>query len=655
MTTAQPGRRAPNRQQSAYERVQQLAGKIAKAESTDLHAFVPRATAKKQAVVAVIGEVNQGKSSIINALIGRPGLSPVDYRVHTDTYLLFAHDDDERVRAHFGDHGAAAIGVDDLAVWASSRVPQAVQHLDVKVRAPWLGGLVLVDTPGSGGLNSRHGKVALAAIEQASALLFVSDADSPFSESELRFITEAAQRIETVLFVLTKTGNTPGWREVLEENENSVAKVAPRFASAPWIPVDSVLATRSLTLLDGRHPLDVAQFQHVSAESVDGAQLDHVDAREDDTDTVEALELWEESGIKQLLDVLRTDVEPRGAELAGLNVLRYCRSLLDRLERIVATEIASFDDDPALQAAVELEQARLAKLHNEQRLWSSDFDRRVSLLRIDVTQTLGARTTATRSAWTDRVLKITGGLDEQRTEALLLELRDDLDNLSKQVLTNIDARFISIASALFAELDGVDIPDLQSLPELVDLALPQLLSAGRFGRQEALDAVLTASSSSRAATGLVGVIGHVFNFTTNPVLAIAGAIGGAGGVGFRLWTKRDASRKAELRQTIASWITEAQSIIRNEIERRVVERRFDVAGVFRASLEQQIADVDRLLQATKLSAKTAAGDRESTRKDLRQKGEEIGRARREIDQLLARPAHSCAPSQSNVPGGTGGR
>jgi len=653
MTTTQPGRRAPNRKQSAYEHVYQLAGKIAKAELTDLNAFVVSATAKDQVVVAVMGEVNQGKSSVINSLIGRPGLSPVDYTVHTDTYLLFAHDDDEGVRAHLaGDHGATAIAVDDLAEWASNRVPREVQHLDVKVRAPWLGALVLVDTPGSGGLDSRHGSVALAAAEQATALLFVSDAESPFSATELRFITQAAQRIETVLFVLTKTGNTPGWREVLNENEKNVAKAAPRFAGARWIPVDSLLATHALTLLGGRHPLDVAELQHISAQSPDAAQSQRVDDSRDDTDTVEALELWEESGIKQLLDVLRTDVEPRGADLANLNVLRYCRSLLDRLERIVATQIASFEDDPALQAAVEVEQARLAKLHSEQRLWTSDFDRQVSLLKIDVSQQLGARTTATRSAWTNRIVKITRGLDEQGTEALLLELRDDLDNLSKELLANIDARFISIASALFAELDGDEVPDLQSLPELVDLALPQLITAGRFGRQEALDAVLTASSSSRAATGLVGVIGHVFNFTTNPFLAIAGAIGGAGGVGFRLWTKRDASRKAELRQTIASWITEAQSIIRNEIDRRVVERRFDVARVFRASLEQQIADVDRLLQATKLSARTAAGDRESTRKDLRQKHEEVGRAQQEIDQLLVRPA---APTPSNVAGGSEGR
>ena len=39
--------------------------------------------------VVLVGETKRGKSSLVNALLGVPGLSPVDAAVATDTYLHF--------------------------------------------------------------------------------------------------------------------------------------------------------------------------------------------------------------------------------------------------------------------------------------------------------------------------------------------------------------------------------------------------------------------------------------------------------------------------------------------------------------------------------------------------------------------------------------
>ena len=66
--------------------------------------------------VVVVGETKRGKSSLINALLGVPGLSPVDAAVATATYLRFVP----------GPGGALAfcpgsepVPVTDLAAWAT--------------------------------------------------------------------------------------------------------------------------------------------------------------------------------------------------------------------------------------------------------------------------------------------------------------------------------------------------------------------------------------------------------------------------------------------------------------------------------------------------------------------------------------------------------
>ena len=48
-----------------------------------------RVTRPDKPTVVVVGEAKRGKSSLINALINVPGLSPVDSRVATSTYIMF--------------------------------------------------------------------------------------------------------------------------------------------------------------------------------------------------------------------------------------------------------------------------------------------------------------------------------------------------------------------------------------------------------------------------------------------------------------------------------------------------------------------------------------------------------------------------------------
>jgi len=66
-------------------------------------AEVGRARSVKPArpTIVVVGETKRGKSSLINALVNVPGLSPVDPQVATSTYITIQHGPQLTARAIF--------------------------------------------------------------------------------------------------------------------------------------------------------------------------------------------------------------------------------------------------------------------------------------------------------------------------------------------------------------------------------------------------------------------------------------------------------------------------------------------------------------------------------------------------------------------------
>ena len=218
-------------------------------------------SADRPANVVVVGEKKRGKSSLLNALVGERDLLPVDADVATSCFLTLRHGAGERVVAHDAEHpDGVEIGRDEIAEYASvegNRDPddderllhEGVTSVDVELDDPLLArGLVLVDTPGVGGLEAGHTEVTLATLRRADALVFVVDPDSPLRTPELRFLERATERIATVVFVMTKIDLYPGWQRILDDNRELVARHAPAFAGRPWAPVSSELRLEALEL-----------------------------------------------------------------------------------------------------------------------------------------------------------------------------------------------------------------------------------------------------------------------------------------------------------------------------------------------------------------------------------------------------------------------
>jgi len=204
-----------------------------------------RAKRKGKPSVVVVGETNRGKSSLVNALLGSPGLSPVDADVATATYLVFGHAEEWEARACYpGQLAPVPVNIAELINWvsASHELPGGElppRYVEVDGPVEFLEKLTIVDTPGVGGLDSVHGELAIEAAAAATALLFVVDASAPFTSGELNFLANVGERVETIVFALSKVDQYRGWRQVLEEDQALLAEHAPRFAGAKFHPVSA--------------------------------------------------------------------------------------------------------------------------------------------------------------------------------------------------------------------------------------------------------------------------------------------------------------------------------------------------------------------------------------------------------------------------------
>ncbi|HEY8471015.1 MAG TPA: dynamin family protein [Natronosporangium sp.] len=199
--------------------------------------------------VVVVGEFKQGKSSLVNALVGA-NVCPVDDDVATavPTYVRHGKEPTAAVLYDEDPPRREQISIEDVRGCVVE--PGRAGAAGVEVRIPrklLANGLVIVDTPGVGGLGSAHAAASLAAAAMAEALIFVTDAAQELTRSELDFLQQAREMCPTVVCALTKTDFYPYWRKIRDLNTEHLAR---EQLPAPVIPVTSTLRTRAVATND---------------------------------------------------------------------------------------------------------------------------------------------------------------------------------------------------------------------------------------------------------------------------------------------------------------------------------------------------------------------------------------------------------------------
>jgi GTPase SAR1 family protein len=243
-----PGRRTAV--ESAVANVAQIAQELeSNAAAERLRAAVVRA-ARAATVVCVVGEFKQGKSSLVNALVGS-SVCPVDDDLGTAaiTLVRFGEQPIAVVRQRVGlTVSSETIPIERASEWVTEAGNPAnergVERVEISIPSALLkNGLVVVDTPGMGGLGAGQAAATLAFLPYADALLFVSDATSELSAPELDFLASARERCPVVVFTLTKIDIAPRWRKIADRDRAHLDKRNVAIQIVPMSPVLNEIGT----------------------------------------------------------------------------------------------------------------------------------------------------------------------------------------------------------------------------------------------------------------------------------------------------------------------------------------------------------------------------------------------------------------------------
>lgn len=133
-------------------------------------------------LVVVAGEFSAGKSTLLNALLGKrvlvDGVTPTTHRLG-----VLLHRDTEQIPSF----------------------AETVRDLDVvRADAEWLKHLTLVDTPGTNAVMRDHEALTSSIVPRADLIVFVSSADRPWTESEKQFMSAIAKWRRNVVVVVNK-------------------------------------------------------------------------------------------------------------------------------------------------------------------------------------------------------------------------------------------------------------------------------------------------------------------------------------------------------------------------------------------------------------------------------------------------------------------
>jgi ribosome biogenesis GTPase A len=152
-----------------------LADEAYRVDRSDLAALLeqlPASRSGRALRVVCAGETNRGKSTLVNTLVGRPLLSPVSPDVTTACWIELGYGERDTAAVLLADPDALGtptrreIGLLDVQRYAAlTEIQDAVLGVEVRLRAPLLRDLVLLDTPGVGGLQAGHSRTTLTALK----------------------------------------------------------------------------------------------------------------------------------------------------------------------------------------------------------------------------------------------------------------------------------------------------------------------------------------------------------------------------------------------------------------------------------------------------------------------------------------------------------
>ena len=193
--------------------------------------------------IVVCGEMKKGKSSLLNAIIGRDIL-PVANQVATSQVFRISNSETESFELVFSDGSRKRISQDQLSEYGSQVEAnlygshekefegKMLDYIQVNIPVEFLPeGVNLIDTPGLGAVYKSHEFITQNYVRKAAAVLFVFDPERPLVDLEREFIKKVLEVTPHIMFVMTKIDmyNNSEWTNQLNRTKESLGKLFEQY------------------------------------------------------------------------------------------------------------------------------------------------------------------------------------------------------------------------------------------------------------------------------------------------------------------------------------------------------------------------------------------------------------------------------------------
>lgn len=162
--------------------------------------------------VACVGQFKRGKSTLLNALVGRE-VVPTGYVPVTAVPTVIRFGDEVHARVRMRDGSWREVAMPDLKEYVTEeRNPEnrkGVDGAEVFVPSPLLSsGMCFVDTPGLGSVFTGNTATTQAFIPHIDAALVVVGADPPIAGEELALVETVGKQVQDLILVINKADRT---------------------------------------------------------------------------------------------------------------------------------------------------------------------------------------------------------------------------------------------------------------------------------------------------------------------------------------------------------------------------------------------------------------------------------------------------------------
>ncbi len=532
--------------------------------------------------VLVVGEYKKGKSSLVNGILAVP-VAPVDDDIATSVPMVVHYGETARALVTREPDGDGEPPTEEVPV---KDVPSYVCEAGnpgntkgVRMVEVWLPrqilqkGLVLVDTPGVGGLGSVHTAATLAALPTADAVIFVTDASQELTAAELEFVKVAQKSCPNFVCVMTKTDLYQEYTRMVELNEAHFR--------------DAGIQTKVITLS--------SVLRQVALKS-------------------ENKDVNAESGYPELVAYLRDNVLGQAADLAKRSALHSSLRAVEEMERPLAAEKeAIVDPSKQQELAKTLAEAKekADQLRSKSAKWQQTLNDGFGDLNSEVDHDLRARMREVTRLAEEAIDQAdpAHSWDEFRTwlnQRVTYEtvqnyslIADQAHDLASQVAQHFDDEEGEVNLSLSFDAPEDTISSIAA-PELEDRS-SKITSVGFQAIKQAYSNI-----------SMFNTLGHMANIAlgmTNPVTLVIGLL--SGGMAVHSTRQRELlARRQQAKQTVRKYIDDVNFYVGKDFRDTIRHLQRELRDNFSARAEELQRSTADALQAVQQTAQQDQAQRQ---------------------------------------------